>query len=152
MTSGTNGFQGWTQGPGYWGKKFYYWPPDPTNDWRTAYFNFPTAKRRQFARCGIAAATCKVPSSSGYQINYTAILNFIQNMGPSIFPSPTAIGPHPLLQFNPQHHRHFGVAACRGKVWRGDSGGHYGDELRYIAGDFSASHAAFSLFSRNRTG
>ena len=24
MTSGTAGFQGWTQGPGYWGKTFYY--------------------------------------------------------------------------------------------------------------------------------
>ena len=29
----------------------------------------------------------QAPSSSGYQINYTAILNFIQNVGPSIFPS-----------------------------------------------------------------
>ena len=40
MTSGTLGFQGWTQGPGYWGKTFYYWPPDPTKDWRKTYFTF----------------------------------------------------------------------------------------------------------------
>ena len=40
MTSGTLGFQGYTQGPGYWGKTFYYWPPDPTKDWRSMYFTF----------------------------------------------------------------------------------------------------------------
>ena len=65
MTSGTAGFQGYTQGPGYWGKTFFLWPPDPTNDWRTTYFNFPTAKddnsslvgqQRQLARPPAAAA------------------------------------------------------------------------------------------------
>ena len=81
------GFQGYTQGPGYWGKTFYYWPPDPTNDWRTAYFNFPTAKADDNRGCGTATATWQAPSSSGYQIDYAAILNFIKNVGPSIFPS-----------------------------------------------------------------
>ncbi len=38
-------FQGYTQGPGYWGKTFFIWPPDPTYDannvpwdWRKRYF------------------------------------------------------------------------------------------------------------------
>jgi hypothetical protein len=50
-TDGT--FQGYTMGPGYWGKTFFMWPPDPrrpvgevgdTNfvagDWRERYFNW----------------------------------------------------------------------------------------------------------------
>ncbi len=86
MTSGTNGFQGWKQGPGYWGKTFYYWPPDPTNDWRTAYFNFPTASADN-SKMWDSSGNLLVPSSNGYQINYTAILNFIKSVGPSVFPS-----------------------------------------------------------------
>src|SRR5262249_5372132 len=31
-------FSGYTIGPRYWGKTFYIWPPDPTNDWRKKYF------------------------------------------------------------------------------------------------------------------
>ena len=27
--SGANTFKGYTQGPGYWGKTFFIWPPDP---------------------------------------------------------------------------------------------------------------------------
>ena len=86
MTSGTLGFQGWTQGPGYWGKTFYYWPPDPTKDWRTAYFNFPTAKADN-SLLWDSSGNWRAPSSSGYQIDYTAILTFIKSVGPSVFPS-----------------------------------------------------------------
>jgi hypothetical protein len=86
MTSGTGGFHGYTQGPGYWGKTFYYWPPDPTNDWRTAYFNFPTAKADNSLMWD-SNGNWQIPTSSGYQIDYTAILNFIKNVGPSVFPS-----------------------------------------------------------------
>ncbi len=31
-------FYGYIQGPGYWGKTFFIWPPDPINDWRKLYF------------------------------------------------------------------------------------------------------------------
>ena len=86
MTSGTGGFKGYTQGPGYWGKTFYYWPPDPTNDWRTAYFNFPTAKADNSLMWD-PDGNWQPPSTSGYQIDYTAILTFIKSVGPSIFPS-----------------------------------------------------------------
>ena len=86
MTSGTKGFQGYTQGPGYWGKTFYYWPPDPTNDWRTAYFNFPTSKADN-SKMWDSNGNLLPPSSSGYQIDYGAILTFIKSVGPSVFPS-----------------------------------------------------------------
>ena len=86
MTSSTAGFQGWTQGPGYWGKRFYFWPPDPTNDWRSTYFTF-TGGKPDNSVLWDSNGNWGPPSNSGYQINYTAILNFIQNVGPSIFPS-----------------------------------------------------------------
>ncbi len=86
MTSGTLGFQGWTQGPGYWGKTFYYWPPDPKHDWRKTYFTF-TSGTADNSVLWDSNGNFQAPSSSGYQINYTAILNFIKSVGPSVFPS-----------------------------------------------------------------
>jgi Flp pilus assembly protein TadG len=86
----TTGFKGYTVGPGYYGKTFYYWPPDPTNDWRTAYFNFPTAKAdnsRMWDSNGNWQAPGVTQGTSNYTIDYTAILNFINNVGPSVFPS-----------------------------------------------------------------
>src|SRR5262245_16821178 len=35
-----NKFNGYTIGPAFWGKTFFIWPPDPTNDWRKNYFNY----------------------------------------------------------------------------------------------------------------
>ena len=58
MTTGTLGFQGYTQGPGYWGKTFYYWPPDPTKDWRTTYFTFSG---------GTADNSVRAPAAVGQQ-------------------------------------------------------------------------------------
>jgi len=85
MTSGT-AFQGYTQGPGYWGKTFYLWPPDPTNDWRKNYFTFSGGKPDNSVLWN-SNGNWQPPSSGGYQINYNAILNFIQNVGPGVFPS-----------------------------------------------------------------
>ena len=36
-------FYGYQQGPGYWGKTFFIWPPDPAaaNDWRKKFFENP---------------------------------------------------------------------------------------------------------------
>ena len=50
------------------------------------YFNFPTAKADN-SLLWDSSGNWKAPSSSGYQIDYAAILNFIKNVGPSIFPS-----------------------------------------------------------------
>jgi Flp pilus assembly protein TadG len=85
-------FNGYTQGPGYWGKTFFIWPPDPNttagapNDWRKQYFMLTNS-----SPCN---DNTKLWSSSGlwnnpegnYIINYAAILNWIQNVGPAVFP------------------------------------------------------------------
>jgi hypothetical protein len=82
-------FNGYTQGPGYWGKTFFLWPPDPdpTKDWRKQFF---------FLSDGVTPLNdnTKLFSSSGvlndpagnYVINYKAILNWIQKTGPIPFP------------------------------------------------------------------
>ncbi len=85
-------FNGYTQGPGYWGKTFFIWPPDPNttagapNDWRKEFFELTSG-----APCN---DNTKLWSSGGawnnpegnYIINYAAILNWIQNIGPAVFP------------------------------------------------------------------
>lgn len=86
MTSGLNGY---TQGPGYWGKSFFIWPPDPTNDWRKKYFTYPgsAAQMDDNARLWNTSGHWQAPGGGTYAINYTAILNFIKNIGPNPFPS-----------------------------------------------------------------
>ena len=92
LTSGTSGkFNGYTLGPGYWGVTFFFWPPDPTNDWRSKYFTFttntgnPNGKPDNSVLWSTSNYQWQAPSSTGYQINYTNILTFIINSG--IFPS-----------------------------------------------------------------
>ena len=99
-TSGS--LSGYTVGPGYWGKTFFIWPPDPrpTNDWRQLYFNFSTVPARQFRALEQVTGNWQAPvvsGNSGYTIDYNAILNFINNVGPQRVPLATAIGPHRLL-------------------------------------------------------
>ena len=50
------------------------------------YFNFPTSKADN-SLLWDSSGNFKVPSSGGYSIDYAAILNFIKNLGPSVFPS-----------------------------------------------------------------
>ncbi|MGA2034998.1 MAG: pilus assembly protein TadG-related protein, partial [Thermoguttaceae bacterium] len=80
LTGGT--LSGYTQGPGYWGKTFFLWPPDPTNDWRVKYLG-----TNDNTDLWDSSGSWKVPTSSRYMPNYTAILNFIKNVGPCPFPS-----------------------------------------------------------------
>ena len=83
---GYSNFQGFTQGPGYWGKTFFIWPPQPGTDWRKVYFKLTNGSPLN--------DDTKLWSSSGawnnppnnYQINYAAILNWIKNIGPNPFP------------------------------------------------------------------
>jgi hypothetical protein len=89
LTTGTSGkFNGYTVGPGYWGKTFYFWPPDPTNDWRTKYFTFPTSQADN-SKMWDSNGNMLPPlgGNNSYSINYTAILSFINSIGPSVFPS-----------------------------------------------------------------
>ncbi len=81
-------FNGYTQGPNYWGKTFFVWPPDPTKDWRSLFFNNPgtnvgvTDNTKLWTNTG----SWQAPSATTYSINYTAILNWIKNTGTNPFP------------------------------------------------------------------
>jgi hypothetical protein len=84
-------FQGYTQGPGYWGKTFFMWPPDPrpAYDWRQLYFEYPgtSTGMDDNSRLWNSSGYWRSPSSSTYEIDYAAILNFIKNVGPNPFPT-----------------------------------------------------------------
>ncbi len=89
-------FKRYTQGPGYYGKTFVIWPPDPangsdgvTNDWRKRYFyNYGTATAlSDNGRLWDSSGNWQTPGSGAYSVNYTAILNWIKNIGPSVFPT-----------------------------------------------------------------
>lgn len=89
---------GYCQGPNYWGKTFYTWPPDPrpTRDWRRVFFNNSTTTVNVGGSNKTLADNTKFwdsngnwkdPAAGGYSINYSAILNWIKNVGPNPFPS-----------------------------------------------------------------
>jgi Flp pilus assembly protein TadG len=85
-------FSGYTEGPGYWGKTFFVWPPDPlvvsgvSNDWRKKFFLTSSG--------GTVADNRLLYDSNGnwqdppgnYEINYKAILSWIKT-APAIFPA-----------------------------------------------------------------
>jgi hypothetical protein len=88
-------FNGYTRGPGYWGKTFFVWPPDPSttagvpNDWRKRYFTYPGSSTRMDdnSRLWNSSGNWQTPGSTTYAIDYAAILSFIKNVGPNPFPS-----------------------------------------------------------------
>ena len=62
-----------TRGAGLLGQDVLIWPPDPTNDWRTEYFNFPTAQADNSLlwdtsngnwQAPVSAATAATPSTT----------------------------------------------------------------------------------------
>ncbi len=85
-------FQGYTQGPGYWGKSFFVWPPDPTKDWRKLFFKNPGTSIGvdDNTKLWDSSGNWKTPrigTTTNYDINYNAILNWIKNTGTNPFPS-----------------------------------------------------------------
>ena len=80
-------FNGYTQGPGYYGKTFFIWPPDPVDDWRKNYFTYPGSSTPMDDNSQLwdSSGSWMAPGVT-YSINYTAILNFIKNIGPNPFP------------------------------------------------------------------
>lgn len=124
----TNLFQGYSMGPGYYGKTFFMWPPDPRFD-PNANLTAPAAtgspafdtsgramcdwRRRFFYKPGTAEATVATTSTgrfnpqtdningtilgnaagstlsgttSGYRVNYRAVLAWLKS-GPQVLPS-----------------------------------------------------------------
>jgi Flp pilus assembly protein TadG len=98
------GFSGFTQGPKYYGKTFFMWPPDPRStsvdvlnphsvpDWRARFFLMPDGVTPVTDNTVLwsAAGLWNPPSNGGttnYKINYKEILYWINNVGPNPFPS-----------------------------------------------------------------
>lgn len=83
-------FAGYTQGPRYWGKTFFIWPPDPrdANDWRKKFFYYwgTTTGIDDNRELWDSSGNWRAPSSSYYSINYSAILAWIKST-PNPFPS-----------------------------------------------------------------
>jgi Flp pilus assembly protein TadG len=85
---------GYTQAPGYWGKTFFAWPPDPypNNDWRQKFFlktggTYPSFGGPQNDNTKLYASNGVLRDPAGsYVINYRAILDWIKNTGPNPFP------------------------------------------------------------------
>ena len=82
-------FYGYQEGPGYWGKTFFIWPPDPNaaNDWRKKFFylsNGSTPLNNNLMLWSSAGAFNN--PSGNFVVNYAAILNWIVNTGPNPFP------------------------------------------------------------------
>lgn len=85
----TSAFNGYTQGPGYYGKTFFVWPPDPTNDWRKKYFTYPgsATPMDDNSQLWSPSGVWQPPNGANYAINYAAILQFIKTVGPNPFPA-----------------------------------------------------------------
>ena len=82
-STGFNGypsFNGWTQGPGYWGKTFFIWPPDPnsSNDWRKKFFFLKdgVTPLNDNTKLFLSGGGLQDPPGN-YVINYRAILAWI---------------------------------------------------------------------------
>jgi hypothetical protein len=94
-------FKGYSMGPGYFGKTFVIWPPDPrtpvgspgdTNyqpgDWRTRYFNTTGGADLTASTANgtlLTNGTGAMFKSSGYAIDYPAVLRWIKS-GPMTLP------------------------------------------------------------------
>jgi Flp pilus assembly protein TadG len=101
-------FRGYSMGPGYWGKTFFIWPPDPRadKDWRRKFFrrsdgaafdpqadNDPAAPGVQSINeallnpstgtTGVGAHVLNV--SSKYRVDYAAVLAWLKS-GPQVLP------------------------------------------------------------------
>ncbi len=100
----TDRFQGFTMGPGYYGKTFYMWPPDPrmptaqigdTNyvggDWRRRFFlprsgsTQDTGDNSMFWTAAGRWRTQNTGTAANYIVNYDAILAWIAK-GPQTLP------------------------------------------------------------------
>ena len=97
-------FTGYTQGPGYWGKTFFVWPPNPSAssppawgtsttgwDWRKLYFKSSSGGTINSDLQLWSSGGAWLSPSGNYQINYKTILAWIKS-SPSPFPSQLRAG------------------------------------------------------------
>lgn len=81
-------FQGFTQGPGYYGKTFYIWPPDPRVkfDWRQKFFGTQGNAKLYNADGKKKPMIDPQTGNLNYNVKYDEILYWIKNVGPKVFP------------------------------------------------------------------
>ena len=99
-------YKGYTQGPSYWGKTFFIWPPDPRtgNDWRTS----SLTTRGRTRRVSTDNTMLWNSRASGRPRNREDTRSTIprswpgSSRQPEPVPSPVAGGPDPLLRLDPQ--------------------------------------------------
>ena len=81
-------FNGYTEGPNYWGKTFFIWPPDQTSDWRKKFFLMPDGVTPVNDNTALWDSNGNWLTPTGnYVINYKAILSWIVNTGANPFPA-----------------------------------------------------------------
>jgi Flp pilus assembly protein TadG len=99
--AGVTTFNGYTNGPNYWGKTFFMWPPDPLNDWRSKFFGNTTKSVTATSgpkngssltlvdntKLWRSDGTWQDPKAGNYTVNYSAILSWIKNTGTNPFPT-----------------------------------------------------------------
>lgn len=89
-SSGYPNFQGFTLGPGYYGKTFFLWPPDPrpANDWRKKFFYLgnTTTPLDDNSILWNTNGVMRSAANNTYRINYNAVISWILS-GPRVFPS-----------------------------------------------------------------
>jgi Flp pilus assembly protein TadG len=91
-------FKGYSMGPGYYGKTFYMWPPDPRwsaalpslqLDWRKKFFTTGTggtgSRVDDNARLWSSTGFWQPSGSTTYYIDYNAVIQWIKS-GPQVFP------------------------------------------------------------------
>jgi len=96
-------FKGFSMGPGYYGKTFYMWPPDPRTpsgvdpaavgyvpgDWRKRFYHVPgddTQRLDDNTRLFNSDGTLRPAGSTTYTIDHAAVLRWIKFVGPAVFP------------------------------------------------------------------
>ena len=98
-------FKGFSMGPGYYGKTFFMWPPDPrtpagvdpadagyvAGDWRKRFYHYPgnTSQRMDDnSRLFMAGTDGRIrpANANTYTVDYEAVLRWIKFVGPAVFP------------------------------------------------------------------
>ena len=108
------GTSGYSQGPGYWGKTFFLWPPDPTNDWRTNVLHLSGHGVRRWTTtpgCGTATAIGRPPARQHLQHQLHRHSELDSEHRSQSVSLDAAIWPDRLLHDDSQHDQHRQLAA-----------------------------------------
>lgn len=147
-------FKGYSMGPGYYGKTFYIWPPDPRYhpsdpalqlDWRKKFFykNGTTTPVDDNSVLWDSSGYWKQANQSGsYRINYNAVLAWIKS-GPKVLPDNLRAGRILYYSSIPDTIPSTGGTEDQ-RFWR--------DYIDYVLGAGSSSVQSQTLYGRHSSG